>query len=189
MIPYLLLAALVFGACYAVDKVFTRLFRNQQQHKSGMAVKPGKRAATLGLFLAVLGAAGVLSGISQGTAMLVMSVLMLLLGAGLVLYYLSYGIYYDAEGFLVSAFGKRNRVYHYKDIRQQQRFVVQGGSVLVELHMADGGTVAVQTTMDGAFPFLNYAFARWCEAKGLDPDGCQFHNPGDLCWFPEEEEV
>ena len=187
MIPYLLLAALVFGACYAVDKVFARLFRNQQQHKSGMAVKPGKRAATLGLFLVMLGVAGILSGIIQGTAMLVMSVLMLLLGAGLVLYYLSYGIYYDAEGFLVSAFGKRNRVYHYKDIRQQRRFVVQGGSVLVELHMADGTAVTVQTNMDGAYPFLDYAFARWCEQNGRDPESCDFHNPDQHCWFPEAE--
>ena len=187
MIPYLILAALVFGACYAVDRAFTGLFRNQQQHKSGMAVKPGKRVATLGLFLAMLGVAGVLGGISQGTAMLVMSALMLLLGAVLVLYYLSYGIYYDAESFLVSSFGKRNRVYRYQNIRQQRRFVVQGGSVLVELHMEDGTAVTVQTNMDGAYPFLDYAFARWCEQREIDPENCDFHSPDQHCWFPEEE--
>jgi hypothetical protein len=187
MIPYLILAALVFGACYAVDKVFARLFRNQQQHKSGMAVKPGKPAATLGLFLLMLGAAGILGGLSQGTAMMVMSVVMLLFGAGLVVYYLSYGIYYDAEGFLVSAFGKQNRVYRYEDIRQQRRFVVQGGSVIVELHMADGTAVSVQTNMNGTYPFLDYAFARWCEKKGIVPENCDFHKPDQHCWFPEAE--
>ena len=119
--------------------------------------------------------------------MLVMSALMLLLGAGLVLYYLSYGIYYDAESFLVSSFGKRNRVYRYQNIRQQRRFVVQGGSVLVELHMEDGTAVTVQTNMDGAYPFLDYAFARWCEQRAIDPENCDFHSPDQHCWFPEEE--
>ena len=33
MLPYLILAALVFAACYAVDKGFSRLFRNSKQHK------------------------------------------------------------------------------------------------------------------------------------------------------------
>lgn len=184
---YLILAALVFGACFALDKGFTRLFRNRKEHKSGLAVKPGKRTATLGLFLALLGVAGVLGGISSGTAMLVMSVIMLLLGAVLVAYYLSYGIYYDRETFLVCAFGKQKRTYRYADIREQKRYVVQGGSMMVELYLADGGTVTVQSNMDGAIPFLDYAFARWCEQTNMDPDSCAFHEPGQFRWFPEEE--
>ena len=184
---YLILAALVFAVCYGVDKGFSRLFRNRKEHQSGMAVKPGKRTAVLGVFLSLLGVAGVLSGISGGKAMLVMSVVMLLSGAGLVIYYLSYGIYYDMETFLVSAFGKKDAVYRYEDIQGQQRFVVQGGSVIVELHLTGGASVTVQTTMDGAYPFLDYAFARWCEHKGIDPEDCDFHDPSQHRWFPEEE--
>ena len=55
MIPYLILAAAVFGLCYVLDKGFTKLFRGKQQHKSGLAVKHNKRAALFGLVLAVLG--------------------------------------------------------------------------------------------------------------------------------------
>ena len=187
MIPYLILAALVFGVCYAADKGFARLFRSKQQHKSGLAVKPGKRTATLGLFLMLLGVAGILGGVSNGTAMVIMSLAMLLLGAGLTVYYLSYGIYYDEETFLVSAFGKKDRVYHYPDIQEQQRFVVQGGSFLLELHMTDGTSVNIQTTMDGAYPFLDYAFARWCEKKQLQPADCAFHDPSQHRWFPDTE--
>ena len=65
--------------------------------------------------------------------------------------------------------------------------MVQGGSVIVELHMADGASVTVQTNMDGALPFLDYAFARWCEQKGITPEDCAFHDPAEHCWFPEGE--
>lgn len=184
---YLILAALVFGVCYGLDKGFSKLFRNRKEHKSGLAVKPGKRTATLGLFLMLLGVAGILGGISSGTAMLVMSGIMLLLGLGLVSYYLSYGIYYDTETFLISAFGKKNRVYRYDEICQQQRFVVQGGSFLVELHLADGTSLTVQTSMDGAYPFLDHAFACWCQQKGVNPDDCDFYDPSQHRWFPEAE--
>ena len=184
---YLILAAAVFGLCFALDKGFGKLFRSKQQHKSGLAVKPAKRTASLGLFLAMLGTAGVLSGTGSGKAMPVMSALMLLLGAVLIVHYLSSGIYYDEETLLVSAFGRKDRVYRYDCIEEQRRFVVQGGSVIVELHMADGASVTVQTNMDGALPFLDYAFARWCEQKGITPEDCVFHDPAEHCWFPEGE--
>ena len=65
--------------------------------------------------------------------------------------------------------------------------MIQGGSVLVELHMEDGTVVSIQSTMDGAYPFLDYAFARWCEKKNLDPENCEFHDPSQHRWFPEED--
>ena len=184
MIPYLILAAAVFGLCFALDKGFTRLFRNRKEHRSGLAVKHNKRASVIGLFLALLGVAGLFSG--SGTGMLVLSVIMLLLSAVLIGSYLSFGIYYDAESFLVSSFGKQSTAYRYGDIREQKRYVLQGGSMIVELHLEDGSAVTVQSTMDGAIPFLDYAFARWCEQKKLDPDSCDFHEPGQFRWFPEE---
>ena len=186
---YLIIAALVFAVCYGVDKGFSKLFRSRKEYRSGLAVKHNKRAVLFGVVLAVLGVAGILAGLGSSLGLVILSCVVLLMAAGLIVYYLAFGIYYDKESFLVGSFGKKSAVCRYGDICRQKRYVIQGGSVLVELHMADGSTVAVQTTMDGAFPFLNYAFARWCEAKGLDPDCCEFHNPGDLCWFPEEEEA
>ena len=39
----LLIAAAVFGLCFAVDKAFAKLFRSKAQHRSGMAVRANKR--------------------------------------------------------------------------------------------------------------------------------------------------
>ena len=187
MIAYLILAAAVFGLCFALDKGFAKLFRSQKEHKSGLAVKHNKRAAMFGLVLAVLGIAGTLTGIGGSLGLLILSVIVLLMAAFLIVYYLSFGIYYDAEGFLVSSLGKKSIARRYGDIREQKLYVVQGGSVIVELHLEDGSAVSVQNTMDGAYPFLDYAFARWCEQKGMEPDSCAFHDPSQFRWFPEEE--
>lgn len=188
MIPYLILAALVFGACFLVDKGFAKLFRSADQHKSGLAVKHNKRAALFGLFLVVLGVVGVLTGIGGAVGLLILSVVVLLMGIALLVYYLSFGIYYDEEGFLLSTFGRKNVTFRYADIEKQQRYLLQGGAVIVELHMADGKAVAVQSNMEGFHPFLDHAFARWCALKGLDQRGCDFHDPGSFRWFPDTEE-
>lgn len=187
MIPYLILAAVVFGICYGVDKGFEKLFRSRKEHRSGMAVKHNKRAALFGLVLAVLGIAGILAGLGGSAGLMILSVAVLLMGMGLIVYYVSFGIYYDAEGFLVSSLGKKNLPYRYGDILEQRLYVVQGGSVIVELHMADGSAVSVQNTMDGACPFLDYAFARWCELRSIEPDKCEFHDPARFFWFPNPE--
>ena len=42
-IPVILFAGLVFLACWLVDKGFTKLFRSQAQHRSGLSVRPNKR--------------------------------------------------------------------------------------------------------------------------------------------------
>lgn len=184
---YLIVAALVFGACFALDKGFAKLFRSKAQHRTGLAVKHNKRAALFGLFLCVLGIAGVAAGITGGAGLLIMSLIVLLMGGGLIAYYLCFGIYYDADSFILSAFGKKSTVYRFADIQAQQLYVLQGGAVVVELHMADGSAVSVQSNMDGAYPFLDHAFAAWCRQKGMDPDSCDFHDPGQSLWFPAVE--
>lgn len=188
MIPYLILAALVFGVCFLVDKGFARLFRNADQHKTGLAVKHHKRMALFGVFMVFLGAVGLTTGSGNGPGMLIMSAVVLLVGVGLLVYYLSFGIYYDEESFLISGFGKKNETFRYGDIEKQQRYLLQGGAVIVELHMADGRAVSVQSNMEGFHPFLDHAFARWCDRKGLDPQHCDFHDPGSFRWFPDMEE-
>ena len=56
----LLVAAAVFGLCFAVDKLFTKLFRSRAQHRSGMAVRASKRYGAFGVILMVLGVAALL---------------------------------------------------------------------------------------------------------------------------------
>jgi len=184
---YLVVAALVFGACYLIDKGFTKLFRSRVQHQSGLAVKHSKRAALFGLFLCVLGVAGAAAGAAGGTGLLIMSLIVLLMGAGLLAYYLCFGIYYDSDSFILSSFGRKSREYRFADIQAQQLYVLQGGAVVVELHMADGSAVSIQSNMEGAYPFLDHAFAAWCRQRGVAAESCAFHDPAQSLWFPMVE--
>lgn len=184
-----LIAAAVFGVCYLLDKSFTTAFRSKAQHKSGMAVRAPKKYSIFGTCLILLGVFAVIAGITQGTVLLIGGILVLLMGIGLAWYYLGYGIFYDGESFLFSYPTKKDRTYYYQEITGQKLYLIQGGSVVVELHMQDGSTVSVQSSMDGVYPFLDTAFAGWCLAKGIDPQSCDFHDPRNSLWFPTKEEA
>ena len=185
----LLIAAAVFGLCFAVDKAFSKLFRSKAQHRSGMAVRANKRYGLFGVILSVLGIMAVCVGISDGPVLLWGGIVVLLMGAALAVYYLSFGVFYDGETFLLSRFGKKEVTYRFSDIKGQKLYLVQGGNVIIELHMADGGTVSLQSTMDGVYPFLDTAFAAWCLQTGRDPQSCDFHDPSQSLWFPTVEDV
>ena len=185
----LLIAAAVFGLCFAVDKAFAKLFRSKAQHRSGMAVRANKRYGLFGVILSVLGIMAVCVGISDGPVLLWGGIVVLLMGAALAVYYLSFGVFYDGETFLLSRFGKKGVTYRFSDIKGQKLYMVQGGNVIIELHMADGGTVSLQSTMDGVYPFLDTAFAAWCLQTGRDPQSCDFHDPSQSLWFPTVEDV
>ena len=184
----LLLAAAVFGLCFLIDKGYTRIFRSKAQHRSGLAVRQNKRYGSMGVVLVAIGVAALVAS-AGNQAVLIGGIILMILGAGLVVFYLSFGIYYDEEGFLVESFGKKGATYRYCDILHQQLYAVQGGSAIIELHMADGSAVQVVSTMPDYDQFLNYAFARWCAQKGIDPENCEFHNVANGCWFPEREEI
>ena len=185
----LLIAAAVFGLCFAVDKAFAKLFRSKAQHRSGMAVRANKRYGLFGVILSVLGIMAVCVGISDGPVLLWGGIVVLLMGAALAVYYLSFGVFYDGETFLLSRFGKKEVTYRFDQIKGQKLYLVQGGNVIIELHMADGGTVSLQSTMDGVYPFLDTAFAAWCLQTGRDPQSCDFHDPSQSLWFPTVEDV
>lgn len=188
-IAVILIAAAVFGVCYLFDKGFVTLFRNKVQHRSGLAVRANKRYAVVGLVLGVLGIAAVIKGILDGVALVIGGILVLLIGIGLIVYYLSFGIFYDEDTMLITGFGRKDREYHFRDIQGQKLYMVQGGSTVVELHMADGRTVNLQSTMEGTYPFLDHAFSAWCRQKGIDEESCEFHDPANSLWFPTVEEV
>lgn len=188
IIPILLVAALVFGVCYLVDKSFAKAFRSKAQHRSGLAVRANKRYGVFGVILTVLGILALCVGITDGPILLAGGVIVLFMGLGLAAYYLSFGIFYDGESFLYSTFGRKSVTYCYRDIREQKLYLVQGGNVIVELHMADGRAVSVQSAMDGVYPFLDTAFAGWCMQTGRDPQSCEFYDPANHWWFPHDKE-
>ena len=127
----LLIAAAVFGLCFAVDKAFSKLFRSKAQHRSGMAVRANKRFGVFGVVLTVLGILAVCVGIGDGLVLIIGGAVVLAMGVCLAIYYLSFGIFYDGESFLVSRFGKKDAEHTYKEIMGQKLYVVQGGSILV----------------------------------------------------------
>ena len=189
MITILLVAAATFGVCWLFDKGYTNTFRNKIQHRTGLAVRLSKRYAVFGLLLTVLGIAAIFTGLGSGKALLYGGIFVLLRGVGLVVYYLTFGVFYDDDTFLLTTFGKKSVTYRFADISSQQLYVVQGGNVIVELHLADGNAVGIQSVMEGAYPFLDHAFAAWCRQTGRKAEDCPFHDPANHLWFPNVEEA
>ena len=189
LIPIALVAAVIFGICYLVDKTFSNLFRSKAQHRSGMAVRANQRYGVFGVILSILGILAICVGVTDGPVLIWGGIVVLLMGVGLAGYYLSFGIFYDGESLLMSRFGKKDVTYFYKDIIGQKLYLIQGGNIVVELHMADGSAVSVQSTFEGVYPFLDTAFAGWCLQTGRDPQSCDFHDPSQSLWFPTVEEA
>ena len=189
MITILLVAAATFGICWLFDKGYTNTFRNKIQHRTGLAVRLSKRYAVFGLLLTVLGIAAIFTGLNSEKVLLYGGIFVLLMGVGLVVYYLTFGVFYDDNTFLLTTFGKKSVTYRFADISSQQLYVVQGGNVIVELHLADGNAVGIQSVMEGAYPFLDHAFVAWCRQTGRKAEDCPFHDPANHLWFPNVEEV
>lgn len=183
----LLVAAATFGLCYLFDKGFQKLFRSKDQHRSGLAVRLNKMYSIAGVLLVFLGICAIVTGVADTKALLYGGIVVLVFGISLCIYHLSFGIFYDADSFVYTSFGKKEITYRYSDICTQKLYVITGGSLVVELHMADGKAVSVQSNMNGAYPFMDAAFAGWCRQKGIDPEKCEFHDPMNHLWFPAEE--
>lgn len=185
----ILFGAAVLGLCFLADVLFKKLFRSTKQHRTGRSVRLSKRYGSFGALMMTLGFAAIFAWLNGSEWILgAGGGLILIVGLGLIVYYLTFGIYYDDDGFLYHTFGKRGITYEYSNI-QGQKLYTASGNIVVELHMKDGKTVAVQSTMEGPFAFLDEAFAGWCRQTERDPDECEFHDPQNSQWFPDMEEL
>lgn len=186
-IAVILIMAVVFGICYLIDLGFRKIFRNQQQHRSGLAVRLNKRYGSIGVILMVLGCAALIRGIpTQSWILAVAGGILILIGIGLIVFYLTFGVFYDDDAFVLTTFGKKSKTYQYDQITAQQLYL-NYGQVVIELYLNDGRTFQLQSSMEGVYPFLDKAFARWLEQTGTDPDTCDFYDPANSCWFPPVE--
>ena len=183
----LLVGAITFGVCFLLDKGFKGIFRSKKQHKAGLSVRLSQHYGGVGIVLVVLGLAAVFQGLKADMLLLICGGIVALLGVALIVYYMSFGVYYDDDSFLVSVFGRKSTAYSFADIQGQRLYQITGGSVLVELHLRDGRTVGLQSSMKGVYPFLDAAFEGWCRQKGIDRDACEFHDASLSRWFPEVE--
>ncbi|MDY4220948.1 MAG: hypothetical protein SOX71_00385 [Candidatus Faecousia sp.] len=184
----LIMAALVFLMCWGVDKLFTKLFRSKAQHRSGMAIRASKRYGIFGVMFSVLGILGIVTGCTGDSVLTWAGLVVLLMGIALAVHYLSFGIFYDGESFLLCRFGRKSQEHRYEEIVSQKLYVLTGGSTVIELTLKDGSTVSVQSTMDGVYPFMDTAFAGWCMETGRKMEDCPFYDPSKSWWFPHEEE-
>ena len=187
-IAVILVAAAALGLCFLVDKGFTRLFRSQAQHRSGKAVRLNKRYGSMGLLLIVFGVAVLFAGLRENTLLLICGMILIPVGIGLVVYYMTFGVFYDDDGFVLTTFGKRSTTYAYRDIRGQKLYLSAGNVVLIELYLHDGRTFQLQSVMEGAYDFMDKAFAAWLRQTGKKPENCDFYDPQNSCWFPSVEE-
>ncbi len=180
------IAAVAFGIMFLIDKGFTKLFRSQQEHKSGLAVRLSKRYGSIGLILVVLGVAAVFAGLSQSWLLIAGGCLLIVVGIGLVVYYMTFGVFYAEETFILMTFGKKSTTYHYRDIVSQQLYNASG-NIVIELHLRDGRAVTLQANMEGVYPFMDKAYAKWLQQTGRREEDCPFHDPENSCWFPPVE--
>lgn len=188
MIAVAIIAAAVFGICFLVDKGFTKLFRNQQQHHSGTAVRLSKRYGSIGLIVAVLGLSSLFAAPSQGVILWIAGPILLLGGSFLVAWYMSFGVFYDGDAFLVTNLFKKPRRYTYDQIKAQQLYTASG-NILIELYLTDGKTVQLQSNMAGMYAFMDFAFHRWLDITGRFKSDCDFYAPDQSCWFPPIDSV
>ena len=180
----LLAAVVTFGGCWLLDKGFTKKYRSAPQHQTGLSVRLNKHYCTAGIVLTVLGVMALFTDF--GWIMVAGGCLLILTGLGFVVWYLTFGVYYDAESFLVCAFGKEAKTYRFGQIASQQLFTASGNTV-IELYMDDGTSVQLHGGMEKVYPFLDHAFAAWCRQKGIRQEDCSFHAPANSCWFPPAE--
>lgn len=189
MIPaILILAAITFCVCFAADKGFQRLFRSAPQHMDGRSVRLHRWVGLAGLAVTVLGVFGIMAGVPGDWLLIAGGAVLVVLGLGLCVYYLSFGIYYDARSFVRMTFGRKSDTFLYGQIKAQQLYITQG-KVLVELHMEDGRVVQLQAGLTGREEFLEQAFAGWLKQRGLRREDCAFYDPENSCWFPPLEEA
>ena len=179
--------AAAFGLFFLIDKGFTNLFRSKAQHKSGKSVRLHKRYGAFGLILFALGVAAVFAGLPSNLLLLIGGAVVLAVGIGLIVYYMSFGVFYDADSFILMTFGKKEKVYAYRDICTQQLFNSYG-NIIIELNLSDGRSVHLHGNMEGTYPFMDAAFAGWLRQTGRKKEDCPFHDPANSCWFPGVEE-
>ena len=181
----LIVAAVVFGLCFLLDRLFQKLFPKSDLQKSKKTVRMPRRCVVFGILLLTVSFA-VLLFFGSDTLLLIGSIVGMLLGALLLGYYFSFSICYNDEAFLYRDLRHRKTQYTYAQILGQRSLMTRSG-INVTLLVADD-SVMLTSAMEGASAFLQHAFFRWCGEKGIDPDSVE-NNPRMLTFFPDPDDA
>ena len=183
----ILVALGTLALCYFIDKGFTKVFRGKVQHRSGLSVRLSKRYASIGLILVAVGTAAIFMGLNDTWILSAGGALLAITGICLITMYMTFGIFYDEDSFILTTFGKRSTTYRFNQIKAQQLYNAYG-NIVIELHMGDGRTVQLQAGMEGVYPFLDKAFDGWLQQRGKKKEDCPYYDPENSCWFPPVED-
>lgn len=189
MSPYilmLLICAAVFLVCFLIDTLLKLIFPKSKLEKSKQAVRPPRRSAVIGVILAFAGVVALIRIVPQAhdTLLLIGSIVAIVTGIVLLCTYFSVVIYYDDEGFLYKAWGHGKQEFRYSQIKGQRSLLTRGG-VNTILFVGDA-EINLYGAMQNLNAFLNKAFFKWCEVKGIEPDSIE-NNPRMLTYFPDPE--
>lgn len=183
-----ILCAFVFLVCFLVDLLLRKLFPKEKIEKSKQVVHLPRRQAIFGIILTFAAIVVFVRFLQQkmDVPLLLGGIAALLIGAGLLVNYCSFSIYYDDETFLYRDLRHKKTLYHYSQIRGQRSLLTRSG-VNTELFVG-GESLQLYSAMQGLDAFLNKAFFRWCSAKGIDPDSVE-NNPRMLTYFPDPDDA
>lgn len=184
----LLFMAAVFGVCRLADLLLGRIVPKIPQRESGRAVRLPHRSIVFGILLTFFGIASLIGFFSQMKALYrVACIAVTAMGVFLLVQYGSFGVFYDGESFVYRTLKSRKQVFRYGEIVGQRSLLTRSG-VNTVLLLRGGEQIVLSESMDGVREFLQFAFRRWCEANGTDPDTVK-NNPEMLTYFPETEEI
>lgn len=178
--------AVIFLLCFLVDKLIQKLFPKHELEKSKTVVRPPRKSAVFGVLLLVFPLMALLFWMPEegDTLLTICCVGAMLMGAFLLVTYFSVSIYYGEDGFLYKTLRGGKKEYRYKDIRGQRSVMTRGGINTILFVGKD--EINLYSAMQNLNPFLKYAFFRWCEANGIDPDSIE-NNPRMFTWFPDPD--
>lgn len=183
---YILLVAAIFGLVALVDLLLRKLFPKPDTMKSGKSVRMPRYSPIFGTFMTLFSVIGLLFLPLQGEGFLTFGIaVVLVMGVYLLVSYNRFGIFYDEEQFTYRTLTKKAKTYRYCDIESQRSFVAKSG-FNTTLYAA-GDEIPLNGSMQGLPEFLNKAFFRWCDQKGIDPDTVE-NDPSTLSFFPAPEE-
>ena len=183
----LLFMAAVFGVCRAVDLLIRKFAPKIPQRESGKAVRLPHRSIVFGILLTFFGIASLIGFFEQMKALYrVACIAVTAMGVFLLVQYGSFGVFYDAESFVYRTLRRGKHLFRYGEIIGQRSLLTRSG-VNTVLLLRNDEQVVLSESMDGVREFLQFAFHRWCEATGTDPETVK-NNPEMLTYFPETEE-
>ncbi|MBP3634229.1 MAG: hypothetical protein J6J43_06620 [Oscillospiraceae bacterium] len=183
---YALFIAAIFGIIALCDFLLKKLLPKPKHAAKDNVVRMPRYCFIMGLILTMFAFFALLYvSPAEHRALWLSAWVVLAMGVFLLFYFFRFGIFYDDEGFTYRALTKKARSYRYEDIRAQQSFLARSGWNST-LYLTDG-ELPLSAAMQGVDKFLNKAFYRWCEQKGIDPDTVE-NNPSMLVFFPQPEE-